>query len=64
MQQTTARATKKGDYVKFKATESAPIWVRGEYCRASKKYGFHAFDDVNHEMFKKADFVVFVGFTF
>ena len=64
MQQTTAKSTKKGDYVKFKATESAPVWVRGEYCRASKKYSFHAFNDVNRETFKKADSVVYVGFTF
>lgn len=60
----TAKSAKKGDYVKFKAAESAPVWVRGEYCRESKKYGFHAFDDVNRETFKKADFAVFVGFTF
>ncbi len=60
----TAKATKKGEYVKFKAAESAPVWVRGEYCRESKKYSFHAFDDVNKETFKKADAVVFIGFTF
>lgn len=64
MQQTTAKAAKKGEYVKFKATDSAPVWVRGEYCREAKKYSFHAFNDVNRETFKKADFPVFVGFTF
>lgn len=60
----TVRWVAKGEHVKFKATESAPVWVRGEYCRESKKYSFHALNDVNRETFKKADSVVFVGFTF
>lgn len=60
----TAKATKKGEYVKFKATESAPVWVRGEYSRESKKYAFHAFDDISKVSYKKGDSAVFVGFTF
>ena len=43
---------------------TAKATKKGEYCRESKKYSFHAFDDVNRETFKKAEFPVFIGFTF
>ena len=64
MQQTTVRWVAKGEYVKFKATESAPVWVRGDYSRESKKYEFYAFDDINKVAYKKADSGVFIGFSF
>lgn len=60
----TVRWVAKGEYVKFKATDSAPVWIRGDYCRESKKYEFHAFDDTNKVSYKKGDSAVFVGFTF
>lgn len=61
---TTICQLKKGDFFRLKDSETAPVWVRGEYIREVKKYSTHKFDDVNHEVLRKEDCVVFVGFTF
>ena len=60
--QTTVKATKKGDYVTL--TEGGPVWVRGDYCRASRAYILHRWDDINHTVTRKGSTRVFVGFTF
>lgn len=55
---------KQGELFKLKNTESAPVWVRGEYDRQSKKYSTYRYDDVCHERFVKGDTEVFVDFEF
>lgn len=60
----TAKQVAKGAYVKFRDTDSAPVWVKGHYDRASKTYSFTKADDMNHECFKKATAKCFVGFTY
>lgn len=61
---TTIRQLKKGDLFRLKDSDTAPVWVRDEYIPSAKKYSTHKFEDVNHEVLRKEDFVVFIGFTF
>lgn len=60
MEKTTIKQLKKGSLFKLKDTESAPIWVRGEYDRSSKKFSTYKYYDVFHERFVKGDTEVFV----
>lgn len=53
MTQTTINKVREGDFVRFKDSESAPIWVRQHYDRASKTYSLCAYNDANHERFCK-----------
>lgn len=55
---------KQGELFKLKNTESAPVWVRGEYDHSSKRYSTYRYDDVCHERFVKVDTDVFVDFEF
>lgn len=64
MQTQTIRSLKKGDFFRLVESDTAPVWVRGEYIREAKKYSTHRFDDVNHERLLGGERVVFVGFTF
>lgn len=55
---------KKGEYFRLKDSETAPVWVRGEYIPEVKRYSTHKFDDTNHEMLRKGTAQVYVGFIF
>ena len=55
---------KRGEYFRLTDSDTAPVWVRGEYSREAKKYSAHRFDDVNHERLMRGDRLVRVGFTF
>lgn len=55
---------KRGEYFRLTDSDTAPVWVRGEYSREAKKYSTHRFDDVNHERLMRGDRLVRVGFTF
>lgn len=45
MEKTTIQKLKKGDFFRLKGSESAPVWVRGEYIREAKRYSTYKFDD-------------------
>ena len=64
MNQVKIKDIPNGEYFRLKESETSPVWVRGEYCKSEKKYSIHKFDDINHELLKKGDFLVYVGFTF
>lgn len=64
MQPAQIKTLPRGEYVKLRQSETAPVWVKGDYCRNSKMYEFHKFEDVNHTVYRKGDSSVFVGFTF
>ena len=53
----------RGDYVKRKA-DAKTVYIRGDYDRATKSYSLTDCDDMNREIFVKADKRVFVGFTY
>lgn len=55
---------KRGEFFRLTDSDTAPVWVRGEYSREAKKYSTHRFDDVNRERLLRGDRVVWVGFTF
>lgn len=55
---------KKGDFFKLKDSETAPVWVKGEYVRSEKRYSTHKFDDTNHERFVSGKVDVITGFEF
>lgn len=55
---------KKGELFRLKDSDTAPVWVRGEYIPSEKKFSTHRYDDVNHERLFKGETEVYVGFTF
>ena len=55
---------KKGDFFKLKDSDTATVYVKGEYDRSTKTYSCFKFEDVNDERFFKGSKKVFVGFTF
>ena len=59
----TARQIKKGEFVKRKA-DAAKVYVRDEYCRASKKIALVDFDDMNRVVYVKPEAALFIGFEF
>lgn len=52
----------KGEFIRF--AENGPVYIRGDYDRALKKYSVYKFDDISAERFIKGEKIVFVGFTF
>ena len=61
---TPLRDVKPGEYVRLKPSPTAPVWIRGEYDRTTKRYSLTKADDVNHESMRKGDLVVYIGFTY
>lgn len=64
MKQTTIKQINQGEFFRLRPTDSAPVWVRGYYCREDKTFEAYKWDDTNHETFLKGNRKVFVGFTF
>lgn len=58
------RKLKKGDFFHLKDSDTAPVWVRGEYIPSDKKFSTYQYDDVNHERLCKGETEVYIGFTF
>ena len=49
--ETVLREVKRGDL--FQLKPDGPIWVRGDYDRASKTYECYKWEDVNHYSYMK-----------
>jgi hypothetical protein len=64
MQKTTLKLCPSGEYIKLRNTDSAPIWIKGTYDKATKSYSLYRATDINAEIFRKFDSVVFIGFTY
>lgn len=62
---TTAKVQdiKQGEYVTRKA-DSAKVYKRGAYDKASKRFSLIDCDDICREIFVKRNTVLFVGFTY
>lgn len=58
------RKLKKGELCRLKDSDTALVWVRGEYVLSEKKFSTYQYDDVNHERLCKGETKVYVGFTF
>jgi hypothetical protein len=64
MNQTTIKQTPRREYFKLRATDTARVWVRGDYDRATKRYECQAADDMNEFCYLKGTRAVFIGFTY
>ena len=53
-----------GTLFKLKPTDTAPVWVRDHYDKASKTYACHKYDDSNYEKFFKGTKDIYTNFTF
>ena len=62
--ETQLNKVKQGTYFKLSPTETAPIWVKDHYTRASNSYACHKYDDVNHETFFRGTRKIYIDFTF
>jgi hypothetical protein len=64
MKKTTINQAKPGDLVRLTDSDSAPVWVRGHFDRASRSYSLTRWSDANSEVFRRGTCPCFVGFTF
>ena len=53
-----------GTYFKLKPTDTAPVWVRDHFDRATQTYACHKYEDSNHETFLKGNRDIYINFTF
>lgn len=60
----TISQLKQGDFFRLKSTDTAPVWIRGEYVRSERKYSCYKFDDVNHEKLIPGKLEVYTEFEF
>jgi hypothetical protein len=58
------RQVPKGELIRLKDTETAPVWVKDYYDRSSKRWCCYKYEDVNHCNFFSGDRVVYTGFTY
>lgn len=42
------RQVKQGDYFRLADTPTAPVWVREDYNRSTRKYECYKYNDINH----------------
>jgi hypothetical protein len=54
----------KGEFIRLASRESGPVWIKGEYDRATKSFTLTRADDTNDWIFRKGSTLVFVGFTY
>ena len=57
------RNTKPGEFIKRKP-DALTVYKRGHYIRELKAFSCTDCDDINREIFIKADKAVYVGFTY
>mgnify|MGYP004515512905 FL=1 len=64
MKQTELRNVKHGEFFRLENSETAPVWVRGDYNRSSKKFECYKYYDVNYWNEFRGSRIVFVDFEF
>ena len=64
MKQTELRNVKHGDFFRLSNSDTAPVWVRGDYNRASNKFEAYKYNDVNYWNEFRGSRIVFVDFEF
>lgn len=55
---------KLGDYIRLAPGENAPVWIRGDYDRAEKKYMLESWGDIGRTTFRKGTTKVYIDFEF
>ena len=56
----TVNKLNQGTIFHMTASETSPMWVRGEFNRFAQKYECHKYDDVNHEKLLSKNRVVYI----
>ena len=56
----TVNRLNQGTIFHMTASETSPMWIRGEYNRFAKKYECHKYDDVNQEKLIGKNRVVYI----
>lgn len=64
MKQTILKNVKRGDFFRLTNSTTAPVWVRGEYNRSSKKFEAYKYYDVNYWNEFRGTRIVYVDFCF
>lgn len=64
MKQTELRNVKHGEFFRLANSETAPVWVRGDYNRSSKKFEAYKYYDVNYWNEFMGSRIVFIDFIF
>lgn len=64
MEQTELRNVKHGEFFRLANSETAPVWVRGDYNRSSKKFEAYKYYDVNYWNEFRGSRIVFIDFIF
>ena len=62
MKKTELRNVKHGDFFRLANSETAPVWVRGDYNRSSNKFEAYKYNDVNYWNEFRGSRVVFCRF--
>ena len=55
---------KKGDLFRLKDTQTAPVWVKGEYVRSEKAYECWKYEDCRHFSLFRSEKKVFTDFYY
>lgn len=56
----TVNKLNQGTIFHMTASETSPMWIRGEFNRFARKYECHKYDDVNHEKLLSKNRVVYI----
>lgn len=56
--------SKLGEFFRLANSESAPVWVRDEYNRSSRKFEAYKYDDVNNWSEFNGSRLVYVDFVY
>jgi hypothetical protein len=55
---------KKGELVRLSPSDNAPVWIRGEYQRDTKRFEMQRWDDISQFAYWSPTRLVFNDFTF
>ena len=61
---TTLKDIKKGEFFRLTDSETATVYIKGDYDRSERKFEVSKFYDMNDFKFMNGTRTVFIGFTF
>lgn len=64
MTKTELRNVRRGEFFRLANSESAPVWVRDDYNRSTKKFEAHKYDNIGRFIECRGSRAVYVDFSF
>lgn len=64
MTKTELRNVRRGEFFRLANSESAPVWVRDDYNRSTKKFEAHKYDNMGTWVNFSGSRAVYVDFSF